>query len=267
MKEFVKKYEIWIFLVLAPLINTLMTLANSKGIIKGFVYTHGRFYVLLSLLICIVGYTRGKEGIKDMLKPMLNWKVKPMWFIFSLFFALTIAALTLVLKDFYLGSEYSMPLKLNFGATTLRSTFFLLTWAFLGEVVWVSYAVRQLSKVTKPFYASQVIGFFWTLWWLPSVFINTGVIIDLPVWPLLLNMLGAAGMCTIVYEKTKSGICVWILQFMMNMSVILLPVSPKIGGIPTYETYAVLYFLTMLCFMYFNKKTIREKKSTNSVLQ
>ncbi|MDY8134321.1 hypothetical protein [Aquimarina sp. 2201CG5-10] len=249
MVDFIKKYEIWIFLVLAPVINTIITYANSKGIITGFVYTHGRFYALLFLLICIVKFTKGNEGLKDVFRPMLKWKINPKWYIFSLLFSLTIAAFTLFLKASYNGDDYFSLLKFNI--PNFRTSFFLLTWAFMGEVVWVSYSIRTLSKTMNPFYASQVIGFFWALWWVPSVYINTGVILDLPLWPLFLNMMGAAGMCTVIYGKTKSGICVWILQYMLNMSIIILPISPTLGGIPTYAAFATLYFLVMLGFMYF----------------
>ena len=237
------------FLFLAPIMNTFITYASSKGFISEFVYTHGRFYALLFLLLCIIKFTKGTEGILDLFRPMLKWKVHPKWYLFSLLFAFTIAAFTLLLKDFYLGDEYTFSLKLQFPRP--KVSFFILTWAFLGEVVWISYAVRELSKITKPFYASQIIGVFWTLWWVPSVYINVGVIEGLPLWPLFLNMMGAAGMCAIVYGKTKSGVCVLVLQYMLNMSILLLPVSPTGGGIPTYSTFAVLYFLTMLVCMYF----------------
>jgi len=249
MRDFINKYEIWIFLVLAPLLNTVMTYAHSKGIIYGFVYTHGRFYALMLLLVIIVKYTKGTEGIKDLFRPMLKWKIHPKWFLFSLLFSLTICAITLLLKSFYYDTEYASLLKFDF--PPLKSTVILMTWAFMGEVVWVSYAVRELSKKMKPFYASQIIGFFWTCWWAPSILINIGVIYDLPLWSLLFNMLGAAGMCAVVYGKTKSGLCVWLLQYMMNMSVLILPVAPQVGGAETYSTYAVLYFLAMLVFMYF----------------
>ena len=249
MKQFIQKYEIWIFLILAPLLNTAITIANNKGIIKGFVYTHGRFYALMFLLICIVKITKGNAGLKDVFKPMLKWKIHPKWYVFALFFSLTLAAFTLFLKANYYETDYLSELKVNF--PDFKSSFFLLTWAFMGEVVWVSYCVRSLSKTMKPFYASQIIGFVWALWWVPSVYINTGVIENLPLWPLILNMMGAAGMCTVIYAKTKSGICVWILQYMLNMSILILPVSPTLGGIPTYSAFAALYFIVMLGFMYF----------------
>jgi hypothetical protein len=265
MRDFIKKYEIWIFLVLAPVINTIIVYAKSEGFLHRLVYRHGRFFALFLLLIFIVKFTKGNEGIKDVFKPMLKWKVKPKWYLFSLIFAATIAVFTLLLKAFYYGSEYSTFLKFNHNYPLLRGGFILLIWAFVGEVVWVSYCVRELSKIMKPFYASQIVGFVWTMWWVPVVFLNEGVILDLPLWPLLLHMMGAAGMCAFVYLKTGSGICVWILQFCMNLFGILLPVSPVSGGVPTYSTFAILYFITMLVFMYFMMNPIRNFKLLKKV--
>lgn len=249
MRTFIKKYEVWIFLTLAPLLHAVITYANSKGIIGGYAYQHGRFFALLFFLICVVTFTKGTKGVKDLFRPMLTWKINPKWYLFSLLFATTICSLTLLLKSFYYGIDYASLMKFDF--PPLSISFMLLAWAFMGEVVWVSYAIRELSKTLKPFFASQIIGFFWTCWWLPSVLIDVGVISDLPLWALLLNMMGAAGMCAVVYGKTKSGVCVWILQYMLNMSLLILPVSPTVGGVPTYQAFAVLYYIAMLGFMYF----------------
>lgn len=259
MKDFIKKNEIWIFLVLAPITHTLFVLIRREGYIQGFVYTHGRFFLLLFLLIGIVLYTRGSQGVKDMFRPMLQWKINPFWYLFSLLFALTIAVLTLVIKTYYNDIELLSVLQLDFAATSLWGSFIILIWAFMGEVVWVSYCLRELAKTVNPFFAILIVGLVWTLWWIPAVYLDEGVIPDFPVWPLLLGMTGAAGMCAVVYSETKSGICVWILQFMMNMSLILLPVSPKIGGIFTYKIYAVLYFTVMLLFVY-STRTIQKLK-------
>ncbi|QBA63906.1 hypothetical protein [Muriicola soli] len=263
MKNYLFKYEIWIFLVLAPLINTLVVYLRTNGLISSFIYDHGRFFALLLLLVSLINLTKGIEGVKNIFRPMLNWKINPIWYLFSLSFAFTIASLTLILKGFYNSIELSILFKLD-PYVTVKSSLVILIWAFVGEVVWVSYCVRELSKVTRPFYSSQIIGFFWALWWVPVVYLNQGVILDLPLWPLFLNMMGAAGMCTFVYGHTKSGLCVWLLQFMLNMSIILLPVSPKIGGVPTYSLFAVLYFSAMLVLMYFfypSKKIISLKRA------
>ncbi|WP_299123966.1 hypothetical protein [uncultured Winogradskyella sp.] len=254
MKAFIKKYEIWIFLVLAPIVNVLFVYVRAEGHMNSFSYNHGRFGVLLLLLVLIVKFTRGNEGIKDMFRPMLKWKVHPKWYLLSLIFAFTIASLTLILKNIYHGVEFSSLLNFDVTIKSLNMTFIVLIWAFMGEVVWVSYCIRQLSKITNPFYASQIVGVVWTLWWMPIVLHGEAVIPDFPFWFLLVGMMGTAGMCAVVYGHTKSGIAVWLLQFMLNMSLLMLAVSPRRGGIPTYATFVILYYLVMLGFMYFMLK-------------
>jgi len=261
MKNFTQKYEIWIFLILAPIVNIIFVYITTKGLLSDFAYDHGRFFLLLLLLLVVVLSTRGMSGIIEVFKPMFKWKVNPLWYVFSLLFAFSIATITLVFKSFYTGTEFSSLFELDL--LHYKGVITFLIWAFVGEVVWVSYSVRQLSKTTTLFYSSQIVGIFWTLWWLPIVFLNISVISDLPVVALLLNMMGAAGMCTFVYIKTKSGICVWLLQFMLNISILILPVSPAVGGAPTYTIFSIIYFVTMLAFMYFlNSKKVKKVKKT-----
>ncbi|WP_040281908.1 hypothetical protein [Psychroserpens damuponensis] len=261
MKEFIKKYEIWVFLVLGPAFNLLFVYARYLNVINSFVYRHGRFCVLLLFLICLVKFTRGNEGIKDIFKPMLNWRVKPKWYIFSLVFAFLIGILTLMLKGLYFGDEFYTYIKVEYNLN-LRAILMWLIWAFLGEVVWVSYCIRQLLKVTTPFYASQIVGVSWTLWFIPIALLGEGILPGIPVISLLIFMLGVAGMCTVVYVGSKSGVCVLLLQHMINISLNILLLSPSRGGVATFTAYSVIYFLVMLIFMYFmnpsNKlKTIR----------
>ncbi|MFT4610853.1 MAG: TRAP-type mannitol/chloroaromatic compound transport system permease small subunit [Glaciecola sp.] len=211
MKELIKKYEIWIFLVLGSVFNSLFVYSRAQGLIPRFLYNHGRFSVLLFFLICLVKYTRGNAGVKDIFKPMLNWIVRPKWYLFSFLFAFSIGAFTLLLKGFYSDGEFYSYLKLNYEYLTATGIVVLFVWAFLGEVVWVSYCIRELSKIMKPFYQSQIVGLSWTLWWIPIVILGEGVLPGIPIWPLSIFMLGIAGMCTLVYGHSKSGVCVLIL--------------------------------------------------------
>ena len=48
---FLKTYEIWVFLALAPLLSFVITYAKSKGVIDFFPYTHGRFYALFFFVV------------------------------------------------------------------------------------------------------------------------------------------------------------------------------------------------------------------------
>jgi len=248
--KFIKTYEIWIFLLFAPITSAIFVYGIHLHIIPGRLYLHGRFFVLLFLLIGMVKLTRGNSGLKDLFKPMLIWKVPLRWYIFVLFFAPSIACLTLYLKSLYLGLDFT-DFTLNFSIFgEFFFTFNLILFALVGEVVWVSFAVRQLSKIMSPFFASQIVGVVWALWWTPIVIFNVGVITDLPIVALMINMMAAAGMCAIVYMQTKSGICVWILQIMLNSSCLIFPVSPG-ADIPTYWAFSIVYFLVMLGLTYY----------------
>ena len=250
LKNFLKIYEIWIFLLLAPLSSAIFVYGFQMHLIPGRLYIHGRVFLLLFLLIGLVKITRGNSGVKDIFNPMAKWKIPFKWYLFAFFFASSIAFISLCLKAIYLGGDFSV-ISLNFSVvTTLGFIFNMILFAFVGEVVWVSFAVRQLSKVINPFYASQIVGLVWGLWWIPMVMLNVGVVEDLPIVALLINMMGAAGMCTIVYAQTKSGVCVWVLQIMLNTSVLVFPVSPR-ASITGYWTFSIVYFLVMLGFMYY----------------
>ena len=251
MREYIKKNELWVFLVIGPIANAIYVYARAQEIIPKAIYNNGRFCLLLLILICLIKYTRGNNGVKDIFLPMTKWRVSPKWYLFSIIFAFTVGALTMLLKGIYSGEGYLSYLKVNLKVFSLRSVVALFVWAFLGEVVWVSYCIRQLSKKINPFYASQVIGFVWTLWWIPIIILGEGVFPGIPIVSLTIFMLGIAGMCTIVYRNSKSGICVLLLQFMLNLTLNALSLSPSTGGVITFTAFAIIYFLTMLVLMYF----------------
>ncbi|MFY7905509.1 MAG: hypothetical protein ACOVO0_05170, partial [Burkholderiaceae bacterium] len=77
------------------------------------------------------------------------------------------------------------------------------------------------------------------------VIISVGVIPDLPLDALLVNMLGVAAMCGFVYSHTKSGLAVLTLQLSLNSSLLIFPVVPDSGGVATYWLFAVVYFIAV----------------------
>lgn len=248
MKEFLKKYEIWVFLVISPIINIFFVKARVNGLMSSTIYNTGRFIILLILLVILLKITRGNKGIIGLFTPMTKWKVPTKWFALSFLFALTVATTTLFLKSLYLDVEFSSVF--NFNSTSLRGYIALLVWAFLGEVVWVSYCIRELSKKIKPFYAGLIVAIFWALWFIPIAQLGEGIFPKIPVPSLFICIIGIAGMCTFIYKNTKSGLCVLLLQYMLNISTASLPVTPTNGGAGTYTTFAIIYVIFMLILVF-----------------
>ncbi|PIB26764.1 hypothetical protein BFP76_10950 [Amylibacter kogurei] len=264
--QFIRKNEVWVFLLLIPILNWAFVEWVAAGIESAggeenypmSIYRHGRFFLLGGALFVLVMITRGFGGITELLRPMLNWRVNILWYVFALGWAAFVCCLVLLGKGILNGNGLS-EITISFDVMNSAWMWFtLLIWAFIGEIVWVSYAVRQLQKDMSIFNAAMIVGIFWSLWWFPIVFIGISIIPGLPLGALTLNMMAAAGMCAFVYAHTKSGICVWLLQFMLNSMLLVFPVSPTSGGIPTYWAYAIVYFILMLVLFYLFGPTKRK---------
>jgi hypothetical protein len=181
---------------------------------------------------------------------MLNWRVNYKLYVFAFLFAFSVGILTQLILGIYEGEHFYSFIKVDFNLH-LKTVIILFIWAFLGEVVWVSYCIRELSKVLKPFYASQIIGLVWALWFIPIAILGEGTLVGMPIPTLVIFMLGIAGMCMVVYVKSRSGVCVLVLQFMLNMSLIQLWLSPSRGGVKTFTIFGIVYFLVMLVIVFF----------------
>jgi hypothetical protein len=237
-----KDRELCLFLILIVAANTAFISALHSGFLPGFLYHKGRFLLLGAVLVAVVFAFRRWEGIIELVRPMTVWSINPFWFLFVLLWPPATCVVTLLLKGWGNGDLFG-SLLLSFDTLTRPGVFVtVVIAAFIGEIVWVSYAIGRLQKTTGVLLASQIVGIFWTLWWVPIVIINVGVIPDLPLDALLVNMLGVAAMCGFVYFHTKSALAVFMLQLSLNSSLLIFPVVPDSGGVPTYWLFAIVYF-------------------------
>ena len=217
----------------------------------------GRFALLAAVLGGVVVTARGWGGITDLLRPMLQWRRPLQWYLFA--FLWNPAICLLVLAGLYTLNRSAAPeFSPNFDLVTrpyiLRT---LLISSFIGEIVWISYAIRKLSGSFTPYVSALIVGVVWTAWWIPMVFYNIGIVPDLPLAALLFNQIGIAAMCTFVYMHTKSGLLVLCLQLTFNFTILVLPVTPAVGGFTTYWAFAVTYFTAaLLLFAIFGPKPL-----------
>lgn len=237
-----KDRELNLFLFLIVAVNTAFIAALQSGLLPGFLYNKGRFLLLGAVLVAIVFAFRRWEGIVELIRPLTVWRINPLWLLLALLWPPAICVVTLLLKGLGNGDLFG-ALVVDFATVTQPAVFIpIALGAFIGEIVWVSYAIGRLQKTTGVPLASQIVGVFWTLWWLPIVIINIGVIPDLPLDALLVNMLGVAAMCGFIYAHTKSGLAVLTLQLSLNSSLLIFPVVPDSGGVVTYWLFAIVYF-------------------------
>lgn len=250
IKNTLNDRELFISLFLIVLANTFFVSAIHSEYLPGFLYNKGRFLLLGAVLVTVVYAFRRLEGVFGLLRPMMVWKINPFWFLLALVWPPVVCIATLLIKGWTNGNPLG-AITIDFQTVTQPSVFMtVLLGAFIGEIVWVSYAIGRMQKTIGIPLGSQIVGVFWTLWWAPIVIINVGVIPDLPLDALLVNMLGVAAMCGFIYAHTKSGLAVLTLQLSLNNSVLIFPVVPESGGVPTYWLFAIVYFASVL-ILYF----------------
>lgn len=238
--------EIWTFLVSIVLANAVFVYAISEHWLPPGLYNLGRFLLLGAVLVAVVFLFRGWKAPFGLLKPLTVWRIHPVWFVMALAWPPAIAVLTLTAKDLILGtgpsvSDATLSVVLH---PKLLPT--LLIAAFVGEIVWVGYAIARLRNWTTTLAASLIVGMFWSLWWTPLVIINVGVVHGIPLPAVFINMFGVAVMCGFVYGHTRSGLAVFALQVSFNSTLLIFPIIPETGGVSTFVAFTSLYLFSSL---------------------
>lgn len=239
-----RRYEIWIFLALIIGVNAAFVSAIVYGILPKGLYGYGRFALLAGVLFSVIFIARGMEGVREALRPMLEWRRSPLWYLLAFGWSITICILLLTLKGLLTGTD---AIKVNLSVVSQPGIMLtLLISSFVGEIVWISYAVRKLSQNFTPYVSALIVGVVWTAWWTPMAIYNFGIVPDLPLAALLINQTGIAAMCAFVYVHTKSGLLVLCMQVMFNAAILVFPITPSVGGVATYWLFACTYFLAAL---------------------
>lgn len=228
------------------LANALFVGAIAAGLLPTALYNYGRFLLLGAVLVSAVWAYRGGAGVWGLFRPMGVWRRGPGWYLLALIWAPALAVVTLVLSGLAGGAGFSLATLETEVIRRPGVAMTVIVGSFIGEIVWISYAVSILSRRVSPFLAGLSVGVVWTLWWLPMVWFNIGVIPDLPVPVLFLHQCAIAAMCAFVYMRTRSGLIVFLMQAGVNASFLVFPVAPTTGGAEVYTTLAAVYAVAVL---------------------
>lgn len=254
--------ESWTFLLLIVPSNAAFIYLASVEIIPLGLYNLGRFALLGALLVIVAWSYRRWTGLWSLVQPLSIHRARLGWLLLALALPPGIALLTLGAKGLLLGTGLS-EIDATLDIVTSRSLWPILLFAsFVGEIVWVSYAIGRLSKNASVLVASWIVGLFWSLWWVPMVMLGEGVIAGVTIIGAFISMFGAATMQGFVYGNTRSGLVALTLQLSFNSSLLIFPISPQFGGQSMFLIYCAVYFLTaLLLFVLFGPRPLFSLKS------
>lgn len=218
--------------------------AKAQGLMTQRFNSLTQFGLLLFLLVGVVFFCRGWKGLYEIVKPMFEWRRSVWLYVMVVFWTLGIGLIVLTVQSLIgavpLTFESIKPGLAKITNPKLMTT--LIISSFIGEMVWISYTLRKLSFLSTPFVSALVVGFAWTMWWLPMAIFNYSIIPNLPLLGLLINQTGVAAMCAFVYYHTRSGLLILIMQICFNSTLLLLPITPTPDANGTYWAFAITYF-------------------------
>jgi hypothetical protein len=245
LSEVWRKREVWIFLCLIVVVNSLFIAGVNSGLLPLRLYNLGRFILLGLTLASVVFAIRGFDGLRELVRSLGVWRVNPLWYLLALLWAPSLSVLFLTAKSLLTGVNAfeAVTFGLVLRPSMLRT---VIIASFIGEIVWVAYSIGTLSKRFGTLAAPLIVGGFWTLWWVPMVLFGKGVVPELALLPPFVSMLGVATMCGFLYLKSRSGPVVLLLQIMVNASFLVFPIVPTNGGAPTYLAFSATYLLASL---------------------
>ncbi len=243
-RDIARPTEVAAFFAAILVLNTALVTGVAQGWLPDGLFSRGRFYLLAATLAVVVLIARGWPAVVDLVRPLTVWRVRPVWFVAAMLLPVVFSVGFLLLKAAVTGTP---PVILGSGIEILHRRSLLVSIfisALIGEIVWVGYALRMLRAHMRIELACVITGTVWGLWWLPMMHFGIGIVPNLTLIGLWMNMIGIAFFCAFFYLRTGSGLVILAMQFVFNCATLAFAVLES--GPATYNAFAALYMLAGL---------------------
>jgi uncharacterized protein len=162
----VRSHPLIVFFVLAYAFSWWPWPLYASGLAPSAIIGFGPFLAALVVL----ALTRGKVGILGLLKRMVRWRVRPVWYAVALLLPVGIALGATVL-NVLLGARPPSSAELGAWPSLIPTFFLLLLIPGIGgaweEPGWRGYALPTLQAGRSALLASLILGIVWAFWHLP----------------------------------------------------------------------------------------------------
>lgn len=168
----VRRYPLIVFFVLAYVFSWWPWPLYAFGLSPSPIIAFGPFLAA----ILVLALTTGKGGVVTLLRRMVRWRVRPVWYAVALLLPVAISGGAALLNVVVLGASAPSPAELG-AWSGLVPTFFLLllvpgTGGAWEEPGWRGYALPKLQGGHSALLASLILGVVWAFWHLPLMVIG-----------------------------------------------------------------------------------------------
>ena len=228
LRHLIQRYPLLTFIALAfglPWLFEIPDTLGSWGLIPFRIPTTGVGIVVAILVgaygptwaaLIVTAATRGKAGIRTLLRRLLVWRVSIGWYAVALFLPALLFFLPAPLYAFLGGTPLALPssslVELILGVPLL----FLVNMLVNGEELgWRGYALPRLQGKYSALTASLILGVIWSLFHLPLFLMHGGSVFgnlsSEPPLGFLVRITAGAVLITWVYNNTRGSVLLAIL--------------------------------------------------------
>lgn len=221
MSEKFPRHDLVFFFALVFLLTWPLTIIDALG-------SHGllpfRVPFLVQLLavaymptiaaIISAGFADGREGVRELLRKLLIWRVGVTWYAFAIFGYAALCGGAILLGN-ALSEGPSFPLlseELIKGSSLqwlimLPVFFVIITLTNGEELAWRGFALPRLQARWNALNSSLILGLVWVVFHLPLFFTLTGSDLDfMAMLSKSLQLLGASIIFTFLYNHTRGSV-------------------------------------------------------------
>lgn len=209
MMKTLKQHPLILFFILAFLFPWLIwgtTIAQSRGILQFHIPQSLAFWIGLNLSTYIAAViTGGLPAIKDILKRIVRWQVKPIWYITALLLTGVIALIAIGIH-MALGGTNKVGELLTFQSLLPSLLFQIFFFLLTEETAWRGFALPRLQAKYNALNSSLILGILWGLWHLPLVFIPGSFQSSVPFIGFILSAIATSIMMTWIFNNSRGSV-------------------------------------------------------------
>jgi membrane protease YdiL (CAAX protease family) len=213
--------------------------------------------------------TRDKEGRRDYWKRVIDFKRIPArWYLVIFLFVPILNGLAALLDVLTGGTgaawgEAALDIITN-PSSIILSILFASLFPFIEELGWRGYELDRLQEKYSSFSSSLILGFFWSLWHLPTFFIRDSYQASLGIgtpefWLFFAGIIPLTIVFTWIYNNTnRSTLAVILFHSMVNFTGELFTLSERADTLSIALWFVVAIGIT---FMWSSKALTRRKEA------
>jgi membrane protease YdiL (CAAX protease family) len=168
----VRRYPLIVFFVLAYVFSWWTWPLYAFGLSPSPIIAFGPFLAA----ILVLALTTGKGGVVTLLRRMVRWRVRPVWYAVALLLPVAISGGAALLNVVVLGASAPSPAELGAWSGLVPTFFLQLLVPGIGgaweEPGWRGYALPKLQGGHSALLASLILGVVWAFWHLPLMVIG-----------------------------------------------------------------------------------------------